>query len=494
MAVERLTFEMNAVGNAVPEMKRVQGQLQQIDRSVQRSTRGFARQSNGLRGLTRNLGQVGLQVQDVAVQAGMGTDALRIFSMQGPQILSIFGPLGMIAGAIGGVGAAILLANGGLEGLSFDFRKFATDMAPLLDPLRPAIEAIGNAFKFVGNLAIGAVNGILNGVRAMAVFISHVPDIVREAFSRATTRFELLRNSFAQMTNEIQFAFAQAMIKVVSSASETVNAINTQLNEALGLNLRTDVGAGALSGLTDTLSGLNDEFGTLTSEAASLNTALSQPNRAVQDMRDSLAGLEAIDIRSYFSRAAEAAGGEGGGSLKTALTEAQQRVQDLSNSMQQNFEQGFMSIIDGTKSLKDAFRSMAKSVISELYRVLVVQRLVGSFDVATGAGSGIVGFLGRAFGGMRAQGGAVSGNKAYVVGEKGPEMVVPGTSGRVIPTNQMAGGGQSIIVNQTINVSTGVQQTVRAEIKQLMPQIAESAKSAVVDAKRRGGSYGRAFA
>jgi hypothetical protein len=56
------------------------------------------------------------------------------------------------------------------------------------------------------------------------------------------------------------------------------------------------------------------------------------------------------------------------------------------------------------------------------------------------------------------------------------------------------GGMGTVIVNQTINVSTGVQQTVRAEIKQLMPQIAESAKSAVVDAKRRGGSYGRAFA
>jgi len=54
-------------------------------------------------------------------------------------------------------------------------------------------------------------------------------------------------------------------------------------------------------------------------------------------------------------------------------------------------------------------------------------------------------------------------------------------------------GGEVINVTQNINVSTGVQQTVRAEIKQLMPQIAESAKSAVVDAKRRGGSYGRAF-
>ncbi len=47
---------------------------------------------------------------------------------------------------------------------------------------------------------------------------------------------------------------------------------------------------------------------------------------------------------------------------------------------------------------------------------------------------------------------------------------------------------------KTINVSTGVQQTVRAEIRQMMPQIADSAKSAVLNAKRRGGNYGRAMA
>jgi hypothetical protein len=67
------------------------------------------------------------------------------------------------------------------------------------------------------------------------------------------------------------------------------------------------------------------------------------------------------------------------------------------------------------------------------------------------------------------------------------ETVVDHTKG------QSVGGGDTVTVNQTINVSTGVQQTVRAEIKQLMPQIADSAKAAVVDAKRRGGSYGRAF-
>jgi len=66
------------------------------------------------------------------------------------------------------------------------------------------------------------------------------------------------------------------------------------------------------------------------------------------------------------------------------------------------------------------------------------------------------------------------------------ETVVDHTKGQGV-------GGEVINVTQNINVSTGVQQTVRAEIKQLMPQIADSAKAAVVDAKRRGGSYGRAF-
>ena len=94
--------------------------------------------------------------------------------------------------------------------------------------------------------------------------------------------------------------------------------------------------------------------------------------------------------------------------------------------------------------------------------------------------------------GKRAMGGPVSGGRPYMVGERGPELIVPSRNAQVVPNNRLGGGG--VVVNQTINVSTGVQQTVRAEIKQLMPQIADSAKAAVVDAKRRGGSYGRAFA
>ena len=53
------------------------------------------------------------------------------------------------------------------------------------------------------------------------------------------------------------------------------------------------------------------------------------------------------------------------------------------------------------------------------------------------------------------------------------------------------GGG--VTVNQTINLTTGVSQTVRAEVLNMLPQIADAAKGAVLDAKRRGGSYAAAM-
>jgi hypothetical protein len=167
-------------------------------------------------------------------------------------------------------------------------------------------------------------------------------------------------------------------------------------------------------------------------------------------------------------------------------------VDNLQSTMQMvesSMEDAFMSMVDGTMTAQDAFKSMAASIIKELFRVLVVQRLVGGITTALGFPSAapVVG---------AASGRSMQAGQAAVVGEHGRELFVPQTAGRVLSVAQAqnaVGGGGTVVVNQTINVTTGVQQTVRAEIKQLMPQIAESAKSAVVDAKRRGGSYGRAF-
>lgn len=57
--------------------------------------------------LSTTAGQLGVQFQDVAVQAQMGTDAVRIFSQQAPQILSVFGPKGAVLGALAAIGAVV---------------------------------------------------------------------------------------------------------------------------------------------------------------------------------------------------------------------------------------------------------------------------------------------------------------------------------------------------------------------------------------------------
>jgi hypothetical protein len=50
---------------------------------------------------------------------------------------------------------------------------------------------------------------------------------------------------------------------------------------------------------------------------------------------------------------------------------------------------------------------------------------------------------------------------------------------------------ETVVVNQTINVQTGVAQTVRAEMASLMPKFKADAMAGVLEAKQRGGSYAR---
>lgn len=93
------------------------------------------------------------------------------------------------------------------------------------------------------------------------------------------------------------------------------------------------------------------------------------------------------------------------------------------------------------------------------------------------------------FAGSRERGGDVIGGRSYLVGENGPEMFTPRGTGTITPNGGGGGGG----IVQNINISTGVAQTVRAEIMTLMPQIISAAKSAVSDSRMRGGSYGNSM-
>ena len=152
-------------------------------------------------------------------------------------------------------------------------------------------------------------------------------------------------------------------------------------------------------------------------------------------------------------------------------------------------EDAFVSFV---KTGKLDFKSLADSIIADLARIAfrsMISNLFGMFGGGTTGTSSvpmppIV---------TRATGGSVSSGSPYLVGENGPELFMPNRSGSIAPKSYGENNSSGVVVNQTINISTGVQQTVRAEIQNLLPQIANSAKVAIIDAKRRGGTFANAF-
>ena len=472
MAVEKLTFEMNAVGNAVPEMKKVQAQLGNVSKSMQTATASMRTHAAAGRmvarsqgNLTRNLGMASLQFQDIAVQASMGTSALRIMTMQGPQLASVFGPKGMIVGALIAVGGALFMMRDNTEKTSFEFKKFGAAIRSSMEPLAPLFETVKKVFTAFKEAGLSVVNGLIRGFQFLAAIVAAVLQRVNDRVESAKLRLMALGKATQ--------AFFQDIKDLASMGEEPFE----------GGTFMVKIGD-ELKMATTQAEAFRLQSQMLFHDAGELNKKMEDQGHVFDLVRKSMADVTKIDIRDFFTKSTEAA--------EEALKKLQERTQGFADSMKSSFEAGFMSMVDGTKSVKDAFRQMAIDIIAQLYRVLVVQRLVGSFDAATGIGTGIVGGIMRLAGGFfRANGGPVSGNKPYIVGERGPEMFIPNRSGTVIPNKNMGGGG--VTVNQTINVTTGVQQTVRNEIQTLLPQIAEASKAAVLDARRRGGSFANAF-
>lgn len=131
---------------------------------------------------------------------------------------------------------------------------------------------------------------------------------------------------------------------------------------------------------------------------------------------------------------------------------------------------------------KASFEDFAKSIIRTLVRIQIEKQLAGLY------GSLFGGSTGGAVAGARAHGGPVTGGSTYLVGEKGPEMFVPSVSGTIVPNNQMGG----VTVTNVFQISTGVADTVRAEMMTLAPVIEERSKQGVLAAIDRGGRYSQA--
>ena len=134
--------------------------------------------------------------------------------------------------------------------------------------------------------------------------------------------------------------------------------------------------------------------------------------------------------------------------------------------------------IEGTRTLGEAARSIINDLASSLLRLGINMALTGLFG-----GTKVGNFLGFANGGRPPVG------RASIVGEKGPELFIPKTSGTIIPNNQIGGAGGGIVNNINVNVSTeGMQSNANEDRgKELGVALASAIQSELIKQKRPGG-------
>jgi hypothetical protein len=180
------------------------------------------------------------------------------------------------------------------------------------------------------------------------------------------------------------------------------------------------------------------------------------------------------------------------------------------------FGDSFKGIISGSMTAKEAlasfftsvadmFLDMAAQIIAKMITMAILNAVLGVLPDSSGGGLGSSQFKPGAPAQMvpslpnvpnysgafkaRANGGPVSSGQTYMVGERGPELFVPGRSGTIVANDKMGGGSTNVVVNVDAKGSSveGNEQGAN----QLGRVISAAVQSELIKQQRPGGILAR---
>jgi len=149
----------------------------------------------------------------------------------------------------------------------------------------------------------------------------------------------------------------------------------------------------------------------------------------------------------------------------------------IGDTISSGVHDAIMGAVEGTKTLGEVASGVLKTISNQLMKFA----LGGFGGSGKGSGSGILGAVGDIF---RADGGPVNAGKPYIVGERGPELFVPGAKGNIIPNNAM-GGNANVTVN--VDASGSSVQGDGPNASQLGKAIGAAVQAELIKQKRPGG-------
>ena len=139
------------------------------------------------------------------------------------------------------------------------------------------------------------------------------------------------------------------------------------------------------------------------------------------------------------------------------------------------------SAVEGTKTLGE----VASQVLRAIAKQLLTAGVGSFFDTVGSKNKG--NFLGKIFGGGKAKGGPVSGGTSYLVGEKGPELFTPKSSGHITANDALGGS----VINVSVDASGSSAEGDADKGRELGRMLGAAIQAELLKQQRPGGILSR---
>jgi len=367
-----------------------------------------------------------------------------------------------------------------------------------------------NSFGMVAELVIGtinvgvrAVNSLIamveNSINKMGGYVNQVSDIFSLGFrvgEASFGRLEMITNKWAG-TSKKTFADVGAAFRKTLSTDFIVGS---------DISSRAD----ALAAARNTADKAKNKTGGGAAKGADAAKKIKEKGKdSLLGFYEELFAKELAENEKDMNKAAE---DQVKAILETTakVSPEMEAIQNRTNELNQSFESlgysvsdAFKGMLTGAMSWKDGMRSIIGAVIDQLWKLFVVQQIVGLITgalsggaTATPGASSASQSVGMSSPGnfrpltLRARGGSVANNTPYMVGERGPELFVPSGNGTIIPNHNMRGGGGGGSFNISVdargsNDPAAVRAQVQQGILEAAPAIIAAAESRTISNLRR---------
>jgi hypothetical protein len=207
----------------------------------------------------------------------------------------------------------------------------------------------------------------------------------------------------------------------------------------------------------------------------------------VREMQEELR-LAAIDFNDQLYNDLQKTAEEIADSIPELVNEPFSRMTEFAKQAAQSIQSSFADFLfdpfqNGLKGMLAGFLTVIRRMLAEVAASTILNSVFGGYANA----GGFLGTFAKAITG-RAIGGPVMSNTPYIVGERGPELFVPGTSGGIMPNNRLANMGGGVTVAPVYNIDA---RGATADLQKALPGILQENNRRIFDELDRRYGIGR---